>query len=146
MNFNEKPKMTGVFHLEIKDTDGNVLETYHDDNLIVNGGRVAVTHLIGGDVTDRSVDRIAFGTNGAEPLITDDAITDQFAKAVDSVTYPATETVQFDFSLGLAENNDVTIREFGLLCVDDVLFSRKIRAAIIKTDEIMLEGYWAITF
>ena len=139
MNFNMKNLLNpvGKFYLEIFE-DGKLIESYEDRNLIVNGGRDAIAKLIGAANTnaDKRITQIAFGTNGADPIITDSAITAQFAKAIDGVAYPATETVEISFTLGSGENNGVTIREFGLLCADNTLFARKIRASIEKTSAI----------
>ena len=145
-NFGDTFKPTGVFHCKAFNIAGDLLWEITEKNLIVNGGRDAVVKLVGGSGTDKNIDRISFGDNGSSPLITDTAITNPYNKAVAAITYPSTETVQFDFTLELAENNGVTIREFGLLCVDGTLFSRKIRAAIAKTSSIRLEGFWALNF
>lgn len=140
-------KVKGIFYLEILDENGNIIEKYEDRNLIVNGGRSAIMQLIGGGGTGtKEVTNIGFGTDGANPIITDTALTNPFSKAVDSVTYPANDSVQFNFSLAAGENNGVTIREFALICADGSLFSRKIRAAIEKTAAISLNGTWTITF
>jgi len=62
------------------------------------------------------------------------------------VTYPATGQARIAWSLELAENNGVTLREYGLLCDDDTLFARKVRADISKTNLVRLEGTWTIIF
>ena len=125
--------------------DGVLVERFEDRNLIVTSGRNAVAALIGSADTDKAVDRYAVGSNGSATVLTDTAITDQFAKAVGGITYPS-GAVQFAFSLELAENNGVTIREFGLLCVDGTLFARIVRAPIIKDATVRIEGTWTITF
>ena len=147
MSFKDNLKLKGSFYLEVKDDNGNIIERYLDDNLIVNGGRDAIVRLIGGGGTGtKEVTQIGFGTDGADPIITNTALTTQFAKNVDAVSYPSNGGVQFDFTLTSGENNGVTIREFGLICADGTLFSRKIRAAIEKTAAISLNGTWTITF
>lgn len=135
----------GVLRLNFFDADGNLTDCWEDRNLIVTGGRNAVASLIGSADSNKQVDRFAVGTNGSGTLLTDTAITDQFAKAVGGVTYPS-GGVQFSFVLELSEANGLTIREFGLLCVDNTLFARIVRAPIIKDNTIRIEGTWTITF
>ncbi len=142
----ETSKPRGIFALKVIDDCGNVLENYEDDNLIVNGGRAAIANLIGAATSTKDVTQIAFGTNGALPLLTDTAITGAVTKAVNGVTYPSTGRVQFAWSLELAEGNGTTIREYGLLCQDNTLFARKTRAEITKNNTIRLEGTWTIIF
>lgn len=136
----------GIFELRMYDDCGRLLESYVDDNLIVNNGRDAIVDLIGSGDSNKVVNQISFGTNGADPVLTDTAITAPFTKAVNAVTYPATGQVQFAWSLELSENNGVTIREYGLLCDDNTLFARKVRADISKNNTVRLEGTWKIIF
>lgn len=137
---------TGIFQMRVYDAAGCLVEEYEDNNLIVNGGRDAIADLIGSGDADKVVDTISFGTNGSSPVLTDNAITGAFDKGVNGVTYPATGKVQFAWSLELAENNGVTIREYGLKTNDGTLFARKIRSEINKTSSIRLEGTWTIIF
>lgn len=136
----------GIFEMRTYNADGCLIDTYEDYNLIVNGGRAAIASLIGAATSTKDITQIAFGTNGASPVLTDTAITAQFKKAVGAVTYPASGQVRFAWSLELAENNGVTIREYGLLCEDNTLFARKVRADIAKTSDVRLEGTWTIIF
>lgn len=134
----------GVVKLNIY-KDDELIERFEDRNLIVTSGRNAIAALIGSADSDKAVDRYAVGTNGSDTVLTDTAITAQFAKAVGGITYPS-GAVQFDFTLELAENNGVTIREFGLLCADGTLMARIVRAPIIKDSSVRIEGTWTITF
>lgn len=144
---NEQLTMKGVFRLTaIEAATGRIIEQYEDRNLVVNGGRTAVTRLLGGDVTNRSVTKIAFGTNGTAPAATDTAITGAFTKALGAVSYPTISSVRWDWTLETSEANGTTIQEFGLLTAGDVLFARKTRQAIVKTVDIRLVGTWEITF
>lgn len=136
----------GIFVMRTFDADGCELEHYVDDNLIVNGGRSAIASLIGAGTAGKVVNQIAFGTNGASPILSDTGLTGTFAKAINGVTYPGTGQVQIAWSLELAENNGVTIREYALLCDDDTLFARKVRADVSKTNLVRLEGTWTIIF
>lgn len=135
----------GVLRLDFYDTDGNVVDCWEDRNLIVQGGRDAVASLIGAGTAGKVVNRISVGTNGSGTLLTDTAITSPFEKNLSGTTYP-TGSVQFSFSIETSEANGMTIREFGLLCTDDTLFARIVRAPIVKDNTIRIEGTWTITF
>lgn len=145
-NRNDTIAPKGIFELRVYNADGCLIDQYEDWNLIVNGGRSAIASLIGAATSTKDVTQIAFGTNGASPVLTDTAITGAFTKAVGAVSYPATGQVRFAWSLELAESNGVTIREYGLLCQDNTLFARKVRADIAKTSDVRLEGTWTIIF
>ena len=139
-------KIKGNFQMKAYDVDGNLLWEYEDDNLVVTTGRASMANLLGAATApNKHITHIHYGTNGADPVLSDTAITAPFAKAVDAVSYPAPGSVQFDFSLGLTENNGVTIREYGLISADTTLFARKTRAPIVKDNTISLTGTWTIT-
>jgi len=144
MNITNKIEPKGYVKLSIYKND-SLVECWEERNLIVTSGRNAVAALIGAGTAGKVVDRFAVGTNGSGTLLTDTAITDEFDKAVDGVSYPS-GGVTFSFVLAESENNGITIREFGLLCTDDTLFARIVRAPIIKDNTIRIEGTWAITF
>lgn len=143
-NLDKKP--TGDFHLEIY-RGGKLIEVMDEKNLIVVGSQQTHAHLLGGDVTNRSVSQIGFGTNGTAPAFSDSALTTPYLKGVDSVSYPATNQVQFDFSLASGEANGLAIFEFGLLTTAGVLYARKVRSAVLnKGTDISLTGSWTINF
>ena len=144
MDFTNKFAPKGTVKMDVY-RDGVLVEQFEDRNLIVSTGRNAIAALIGSADSDKAVDRYAVGTNGSDTVLTDTAITAPFNKAVAGITYPA-GAVQFAFTLELAENNGVTIREFGLICVDGTLMARIVRAPIIKDNTVRIEGTWTITF
>jgi hypothetical protein len=135
---------TGAVTLRGFDADG-LLWTWNAYNLVVNGGRQAISRLLGNQPTGKNIDRFAVGSNGSGAVLTDVAITDQFAKAVSGISFPG-NGVQFAFSLELSEANGLTIREFALLCADNTVFSRIVRAPIIKDNTVRIEGTWTINF
>lgn len=116
-------------------------------NLVVDLSKQQLARLIGGDVTNRSLTKIGFGTSGTAPAAGNTSLTDAYVKALGAVTYPATNSVQFAFTLGTSEANGKSIQEFGLFTADDVLFARKTRAgAIVKDSDLSLSGTWRINF
>lgn len=127
---------------------GDVLvEEFIEDNQIVDGSKLVHARLLGGDVANRSVTQISFGTSGAATAAGNTAITNPFTKPIDSVTYPAANQVSFNFTLGTAEANGKAILEFGLLTAGNALYARRIRAtALNKESDLTLSGSWIITF
>jgi hypothetical protein len=117
-----------------------------ENNLVVTLGKTNLTKLLGGDAAGKKVEKISVGTNNTGTLVGDTAITGAFTKALLSVSYPSAQSVQFNFEIENGEANGMTIREFGLLNTDNVLFARKVRGTdIVKTSAIRLVGSWTIT-
>jgi hypothetical protein len=137
---------TGHFHLEVFQ-GGEVIEVVDEPNLVVDASKFPLSRLIGGTVANNSVTTFGVGTNGATPSAGNTVLTSSFTKAFDSVTFPATNQVSFNFSLGTTEANGVAILEFGLLTAAGTLFARKTRAsALNKASDISFTGAWVITF
>jgi len=127
--------------------DGVLIETVEEKNLIVDGAKGVLSALLGGAVSGKSITKIGFGTNGAPPAAGNTSLTGAYVKAVDSVSYPSTSSVRFNFSLGTSEANGTAIIEFGLITADNTLFSRRVRSsAINKASDISFTGTWTITF
>ncbi|MGA4191063.1 hypothetical protein ACI2UG_04355 [Ralstonia nicotianae] len=126
---------------------GELIELFEEKNLIVVGSQPTHAKLLGGDVTSQSVTRIGFGTNGTTPVFSNSSLTGAYTKAVDTVSYPATNQVQFAFSLGTAEANAMAISEFGLLTAGGTLYARKTRSTPLnKDDDITFSGTWTVFF
>lgn len=137
---------SGLFLLRVYKND-ELIETFEEQNLIVDLSKQVHAKLLGGSVSGQSVTNIGFGTNGTAPASGNTALTGAFTKAVDSVTYPATNQVQFNFSLASGENNGMAILEFGLITAGGTLYARKNRAsALNKASDIALTGSWTISF
>lgn len=137
---------SGLFVLNVF-RRGELIDQIEEKNLIVDGSKQTHARLLGGDVTNRNVTQFSVGTNGAAPAAGNSAITSPFTKALDLVTYPATNQVMFSFSLGTGEANGKAILEFGLLTAGGVLYARKNRAtALNKESDITFSGTWTISF
>jgi hypothetical protein len=144
--FVEKTPLKGTLRYRVF-KNGVPVERFESSNLIVNGARIQMAHLIAGDVTGRSIAFISVGTNGDAPTVSDTEITEDFTKAVDGFEYPANGQVQVNWKLLVSEANGMAIREFGLLTKDGALFARRIRAnPIYKESDISIEGEWIIIF
>jgi hypothetical protein len=142
--------LSGIFTMNVYKGEGEnrkLIETFEDHNLIVNLARVSMAHLIAGDVTQRSMLSIAFGTNGNTPTVDDTAITNPYVKNLGGATYPQAGQVRFAWNLTTSEANGKAIMEFGLLTADGNLFCRRTRTTPInKESDISLEGTWTIIF
>lgn len=126
---------------------GELIDVVDEPNLIVVGSQAMHAKLLGGSVTNQSVTKIGFGTNAAAPVFANTTLTGSYVKAVDTVTYPATNQVQFAFSLGTAEATGMAISEFGLLTATSVLYARKTRTAPLNKDtDLTFSGTWTISF
>jgi len=127
--------------------NGLPIEEFKDNNLVVDGGKLQMAHLIAGDVAARSIDRIAVGTSGNVPTAADTQITGAFVKPVEGFEYPENGQVQINWKLLTSEANGIAIREFGLLAANGTLFARRIRdLPINKESDISIEGEWIIIF
>jgi hypothetical protein len=136
----------GIFGLKVL-KNGVLIEHSREENLIVDGARVQMARLIGGDGTNRQITKIALGTNGTAPEVTDTEITNAFEKAVSGHAYPEAGQVQFSWNIATSEDNGQAILEFGLLCADGTLFARRTRTnPIYKESDIALQGTWTIIF
>ena len=139
-------KATGGFYMEVIEVaTGRLLEKYDNPNKVVTLGHTNVAKLLGGDLTGLAITKIAFGTNGTAPELSDTALTGSYSKAIDSVTYPTSNSVRFNWDLDAGEGNGMTIQELGLLTSTNVLFARKVRSGIVKTSAVRLVGSWTIS-
>lgn len=145
MNFTDDQPMRGIFLVEVR-RNGVLIEVVEETNLIVSGAKNQLARLVGGNGTNRHINRIGFGTGTAAAAPTNTALTAAYVKNVTSVEYPATGQVRFHWTLSTAEANGMSITEFGLICADGTLFSRKVRAPIQKESDLSLSGAWTIIF
>lgn len=138
--------VSGHFRLEVC-RGGQVVEVVDEPNLVVVGSKTCLSRLVGGAVTGKQITTIGFGTSGTAPAVGNTALTGQFTKAVDSVSYPASNQVRFAFSLNTGEANGMAILEFGLITGDGTLFARKVRSSAFNKDaDVSVAGTWTLTF
>ncbi|QFT84488.1 hypothetical protein FIU88_05775 [Halomonas sp. THAF12] len=146
MQLHDSPHdMTGILELRVY-RGGELIDDWRDENLIVDGARDMLARLIAGDGSGEAVTRIGFGGNASPASPDDTALTGAYVRDLTGHSYPAAGQVRFDFALATTEANGLTIREFGLIAADGSLFSRKVRGAIEKNDDISFQGTWTIIF
>jgi len=135
MNLKKYRLVDGILRLE---------DTFYSDNTVVDVGRERICDLLGG-ASSAYITQAGVGTDNTPPTVADTGLTGQFLTTVDTVTYPTTTSVKFDFDVALGEYNGNTIREWGLFTSDSVLFSRVLKTAIDKESDIYLNAEWNIT-
>lgn len=146
MQFTERHlTLEGVLEIQIF-RRGVLVETISGENLIVNAAKSQLARLVAGDGAQRYIQKIGFGTGTSAANPNNTTLTAAYIKNLSGHTYPEAGQVQFAWALSNAEANGKTITEFGLICADDTLFSRKVRAPISKDDDISLTGTWTIIF
>lgn len=139
----------GRVTMNVRDDQGNIIETIESPNLVVTAGRAALAQLIGaGNAADFQVQFMAWGEGGVPPVASDTAITTPYTNAFQAITYPAPNRVQFAFALSSAEGNGKSLRELGLICADGTtLFARYTWGGQIdKTAAVSIDGTWIIEF
>lgn len=137
---------SGLFLLKVY-RRGELVEVFEEKNLIVDLSKQIHAKLLGGAVANQSVTQIGFGTNNTAPAVGNTTLTSPYLKALDSVTYPLTNQVSFNFSLGTTENNGVNIGEFGLFTAGGTLYARKTRTTVLpKASDLSFAGSWIISF
>ena len=141
-----KIKPAGTFRLRVFRA-GRLVEDWCEPNLVVGGASAIHALLVGGSFANNNVTQIGFGTGLLAPVAGNTTLTGAYTKALDSVTWPLAGQVQFNFSLGSAEDNGAAIGEIGLFTAGGVLYARKVRsAALNKAADIALSGSWTISF
>jgi hypothetical protein len=150
VRFHERQELRGILEYRVYRHRGEAKELvgeFKDENLIVNGARNQMARLIAGNFTNRNIAKISFGTSGTAPSVDNTLITNAFTKSVSGFTYPAMGQVTAAWNLLTSEDNGQAIMEFGLVCADDTLFSRRVRNnPIYKESDISIEGQWTIIF
>jgi hypothetical protein len=148
LSFTDYVSLRGILRYTVF-KNGVPVENVEEQNLIVTAGRAQVAHLLAGEFTGRQITKIAFGTSGTAPALSDTQITNAFTKNLIGFVYPAAGQVKFNWNLTTSEANGKAILELGLVCADTTLFSRRIRESgkpINKESDISIEGDWTIVF
>lgn len=138
--------LRGLFVLRVLDSKGNVVKSIKDENMIVNGARVAMSMLVGEGLDSKVITHFGVGTNTAPATPADTDLKDIYKNEILGHVYPELGTVRFSWRLNYDEANDKDVSEFGLFCADGTLFSRKVRESIYKAADIAFEGEWSIIF
>ncbi len=139
-------KIKGEIHLKVFQ-HGKIVDEYRVKNLVVDGGKDAIARLVSNDDPMKYINKIGFGEGNSTPVSSDVSLTNQFLKSFGSVSYPAVNQLQVNWTCTTLECNGMTIREFGLFCSDGTLFARRLALSpIVKNNTISLSGTWTLIF
>lgn len=156
-----KIQLTGAVQLIVL-RNNIITDRYESNNLILTVGKDALAKLLGGN-RSQTITKIGFGTNGTPAVAGDTALTGTFSKVLSAKRYKdytgtwygnaitvTSGQLRCEWFLDNTEANGMSIREFGLLFSDDVLFARYLRPAggspdvILKESDMTLAGSWTI--
>lgn len=144
MKTNDKMReISGVLSLRAFNKKGDEVWNDTGRNLIVASGYAAAAAALAG-VPGAKIASVAVGTNGEAPAAADTTIKNAVILPVQSVEYPASGTVRFNFTIGYDDAPGMNIREFGLITADGRLFSRKVREILEKSQYLTISGMWEI--
>lgn len=164
-SFQDTITLKGSVKCWVEEEDG--IKTLHHEkhNLIVNGARKALAHLIAERPEIYRIDYFKLGTGGhvpgdiltpVSPTITDTGLEElAFTKAIDHLndvylpTPPAETSVKFVVVVEKAEGNGsgtVAYCEAGLFTNNNTLFARETFPAIVKNSTRRITFEWSILF
>lgn len=134
----------GEFHITVY-KDGVSVKQIDDHNLVVDSGRVRLAQLAAGTSTDY-ITQIGLGSGSAAETAEDTQLEEQQLFPLTGASVDGRDA-RFDFQIDNSQANGLAIREFGLFCRDDVMFSHRVRDGVIeKAADIQLKGYWILHF
>ena len=121
---------------------GLLFSEYSENNLIVQRGyNGLLSGLIG--IADSYIEKVQMGTNNAQPLSSDVAITNHIDISITSHDI-SNNILTINFSIGESIGNGITFGEFGLILKSGDLFARKSWTPFLKTSDLSIEGTWKI--
>lgn len=121
---------------------GKLVWEHTDHNLIVNGGYEALLLGLAGE-PNKSISKVQIGTDGTTPSVGDDVIVGPIDLPITGYSV-ANRVLTINFEMGALVGNGVIFREYGLICADNTLFSRRVVPAFTKIQDLTLEGIWKI--
>ena len=137
----EKMRLQGILELKFY-KNGKLVHTESAHNLIVDAGYNALFAGLGG-TANKNIVKVQCGDNGSAPSAGDTAIAHAVDLAISTFTSSAGSLV-IKFTLGANDANGLTIAEFGTICADGTLFSRKNWTPFLKISDLSVEGTWTI--
>lgn len=150
--FEDRPqKCRGEFHIEVR-RRGEIVDEFHDHNLVVDTGRVRLAELAAG-LSKKHITHIGVGSGGDVEDESDTALIDQQLFDVTDASVDGRDA-RFEFVIGAEDANGLSITEFGLFCADGTMFSHRVRrdegtgriGTIEKMEDIEIRGYWILHF
>lgn len=143
----------GLYHGELIvttiDRKGNRFEYVTPNTLTYEASRIMSHVLVGDDMANLAVNRLAVGTEGTPPARGDTALGNEvYQQAVDGFTYPSVGHTEYktviDFECAA---NGHLLTEAGLLGANGTsLFARQVHTPIAKDSNFKVEYRWRIVF
>ena len=134
----------GFLHLVAYDAEGCKIWRDNGHNMIVQTGYAALADCFTGN-PKAAISHIEVGTRGDQPAPTDERITEP-VRIDATITSKGAAGFRLDFTIGYTMAIGMQIREFGIMTKDGRLFSRRVRAAIEKTQHMTIVGQWDVDF
>ncbi|MDP4201423.1 MAG: hypothetical protein Q8861_01910 [Bacteroidota bacterium] len=138
----ENMRLQGVLELKFY-KNGELVHSESAHNLVVDSGYNALFAGLSG-IANKHIVKVQCGSNGTTPTAGDTIITDAVDLLINSkITNP--NSIIIHFTLGSTNANGLTIAEFGTICADGTLFSRKTWTPFLKIADLSVEGTWTIS-
>jgi len=111
--------------------------------------------IVGEDVANRKVSKIAIGTDGSVYANTIEEFSstapeDKYIKAlaIDAFSYPKPNMVKINwiFSYNDPPGTSIEVREYGLFNANGILLARTVKPVVTKTNDIRIVGTWTLEF
>lgn len=134
----------GVVNVRIFDAQGVEVLNETDHNLVLIGGYQLLPRLLCG--INNHITHIAVGENGTPPKESDIELLNPCFVEVNHVDFPTPRSVRFSSTFDYGDAVGLSIQELGLYTPNGVLFSRKVRQPLEKTQHMSIAVSWDINF
>ena len=147
MRLQDRIVLKGQLHVEV--WQGNQITKIHNHNMIMTAGREMLAQLVTGTIQD-SIANIGIGSGTVEETPEDKGLQDECQVPLTLREVVDNTRARFEFAIGKEAGNGINIREFGLFTERGTMFSHYVRPAsaedLIKSEDMMIKGYWIINF
>lgn len=139
-------KVVGSLRTRVYENDV-LIQDHTSENMVVNQGLQALVKFLAASdpAFAKEITKGQSGTSNTAPAGTDVAITAPLTKNITATSHPTPTSVRFDWTITTAEQNGVTIQEYGLTNPDGVLYARIVKPPIVKSAAMRIENEWTIT-
>jgi len=144
----------GTLRITVRDAKTNKIEKeYVFDNLVMTFLRLRISHLFAGNfqpdaaANESYITQLQVGTSGVAEDASDAAITNPVTITPLAVTYPSSNSVQFEGILASGSGNGITFREAGLVFGNPAsLATRRVFPPMEKSSLWIWEINWLLYF
>ena len=147
MRLQDRIELKGQLHVEV--WQGNRITKIKNHNMIMTAGREMLAQLVTGTIQD-TIANIGIGSGTAEETPEDKGLQDECQVPLTLREVVGNTRARFEFAIGKEAGNGINIREFGLFTERGTMFSHYVRPAsaedLIKSEDMVIKGYWIINF